>query len=106
MTDQTFAASLLVSAALAAAAAAPAQAQSRNCGPHGAVTAHLAERFSESRQMIGLGANNQIVEVYASPESGSWTILVSRPDGLACIVAAGENFEMTQDPLPNTDPEA
>lgn len=86
-------------------AALDASAQGRNCGPHEAVVAHLAERFSETRQAIALAANNQVMELYAA-ESGSWTLLVTRPGGPACIVAAGQNFELTTDPLPNTDPEA
>ena len=28
------------------------------------------------------------------------TLTVTMPNGLTCLVAAGNNFEMTQDPLP------
>ena len=86
-------------------AATQTQAQGRNCGPHEAVTLHLAERYSETRRMIGLTSSNAIIEVYAA-ESGSWTVLVTTAGGPACIVAAGENFQLTTDALPNTDPDA
>lgn len=79
--------------------------QHRNCGPHAAVIAHLAEVYSETRQMIGLAANNSVLEVFAA-ESGSWTILVTTPGGPACVVAAGENFQLTDETLSNYDPEA
>lgn len=76
-----------------------ASAQGRNCGPHSAVTAHLADNYGESRQVIGLASNNSVLEVYAA-DSGSWTILVTGPGGPACIVAAGQNYEHTKAPFP------
>jgi hypothetical protein len=35
-----------------------------------------------------------LVELFASPETGSWTILVTRPDGVTCLLAAGHSIEM------------
>lgn len=32
------------------------------------------------------------IEVFAS-ESGSFTIVNTRPDGLSCLIAAGENWQ-------------
>ncbi len=87
------------------AAATQVQAQGRNCGPHDTVTTHLAENYAESRRMIGLAANNAVLELYAA-DTGSWTILVTGPGGAACIVASGENYEATIEPLANLDPGA
>ena len=86
-------------------AATQTQAQGRNCGPHDAVVAHLAERYAETRRMIGLSSNNTIIEVYAA-DGGSWTILVTTAGGASCIAAAGENFQAVNDTLTNTDPDA
>ncbi|KPP84162.1 MAG: hypothetical protein HLUCCA08_01490 [Rhodobacteraceae bacterium HLUCCA08] len=90
-------------AAAALALAAPAQANPRNCAPHEAVVAHLADGFGESRQSIGLASNNMVVEVFASPETGTWTITMTAPGGLTCMVAAGEAFQHLEEALPNTD---
>ena len=49
---------------------------------------------------IGLGANNQVVEVFASLETGTWTITVTLPDGTTCLVASGQAYESLTDPLP------
>ncbi len=87
-------------------AATQAEAQGRNCGPHGAVTAHLAEKFNESRTMMGLAANQMVIEVFVNAESGSWTIIVTRPDGVTCLVASGSNADVIPAALLNTDPEA
>jgi hypothetical protein len=53
----------------------------------------LASAYGETRQSIGLGANNQVVEVFASAETGTWTITVTNPNGLTCLVASGQAYE-------------
>ncbi len=40
------------------------------------------------------------MEIYASDETGSWTIIVTLPDGMACLVAAGQSYEALADALP------
>lgn len=84
-------------------AANHANAQSRQCAAHDAVVERLAVRYGESRQSIGLGSDNSVVEVYASAETGSWTIVVTRPGGPTCLVAAGQSFQQVSEALPNLD---
>ena len=80
-------------------AAAWAQ-QGSQCGPRAVVTAHLAEKFGESRHSMGLAGNNTMMEVYASEKSGTWTITVTLPTGITCLVASGEGFETLTEALP------
>lgn len=71
-----------------------AQAQSRTaCAERSQVIARLAEKYGETLQSLGLHNNNAVVEVYASDSTGSWTILMTKPDGVACLVASGEMWE-------------
>ena len=95
----------LKTAAVAAILATPLAAQQTNapCAPHEIVVERLATGYGESRQAIALGANNSVVEVYASLETGSWTITVTMPGGPTCLVASGQAFEMVAEALPNTD---
>lgn len=88
------------------ALAAPLHAQARNCAERDAVVALLGDRYGESRQSIGLGANNTMVEIYASLETGTWTITVTQPGGPTCLVASGQAFEHLAEGLPSTDPGA
>lgn len=81
-------------------AANHANAQARNCAEHGTVVARLAEHYGESRQSIGLGHDNTLVEVFASMDTGSWTITVTTPGGPTCLVAAGQAFQQLNDALP------
>lgn len=65
----------------------------RNCASRDLVLERLSSRFGETRQSIGLGANNAVVEVFASTETGTWAITVTLPNGVTCVVAAGQSFE-------------
>ena len=98
---------LLMMGALAAAGAltllmagAASAAQTRNCGPRELVLNRLAEGYGETRQSMGLGANNAVIEVFASQASGTWTITVTSPSGLTCLVASGQAFETLAEVLP------
>jgi len=88
---------------LALAALAPQTAlsqQAANCATRDKVVARLAQSYGETRQSVGLGANNAMVEVFASAESGTWTITVTTPRGLTCLVASGQAFETLAEALP------
>lgn len=91
MRKQMFAISLGLVAALAATQSAYSQQQ--KCGPRDAVLKSLSQKYKESRRAIGLSPNNVIVELHASEETGTWTLTLSRPNGITCLVAAGVAFE-------------
>ncbi|PJI85346.1 hypothetical protein BC777_3347 [Yoonia maricola] len=84
-------------------AAQQTQAQSNNCAEHDIVVERLAQAYGESRQSIGLGSDNAVVEVFASMDTGSWTITVTRPGGPTCLVAAGQAYQYLNEPLANFD---
>jgi hypothetical protein len=81
----------------------PTGAQTGNCADHAQVVERLAERYGESRQSIGLGGDNAVVEVFASMDTGSWTITVTQPGGPTCLVAAGQAYQYLNEPLANFD---
>lgn len=91
---------VLFTLALASVApATPAQP-----GPPCALRAQVVERlggmFGETRRAMGLGANNAVVEVFANADNGSWSITVTMPNGLTCLVASGQAFETMADLSP------
>ncbi|SLN66318.1 hypothetical protein TRL7639_03765 [Falsiruegeria litorea R37] len=81
-------------------AAQTVNAQGQNCAPRPAVLERLTEKYGETRQSIGLAAQGSVVEVFASQETGSWTITVTMPNGLTCLVASGQSFETLAEALP------
>jgi len=86
----------LLPAPSAAQSAPPAAAQ---CAPHESVVAQLADRFGESRQAMGLAPNNALVELFANPETGTWTITGTLPSGVTCMIASGDAYEPVAESL-------
>lgn len=98
---------VFVTLAFAALATTGAKAQgARNCADRERVVARLADGYGETRQSIGLGANNAVVEVFASAETGTWTITVTAPGGMTCLVASGQAFEALEEDLASADDDA
>ncbi len=69
-----------------------ALAQQVPCGDRAKAVAHLEKNYSETPVSIGLASNGAVVEVFAS-EAGTFTIVMTYPNGLSCMIAAGENWE-------------
>lgn len=69
----------------------PALAQSV-CGDRAKVVSGLAEKYQEVPAAFGIIEEKNLLEVLVSG-TGSWTILVTRPDGRTCIAAAGQSWE-------------
>lgn len=88
----------LVAAAFVTADAAQAQTN-RPCGMRDKVVERLAEGYGEARVGIGLAAGNAVVEVFASQETGTWTITVTRPNGVTCLMASGQAYEALAEEL-------
>ncbi|MCD6070324.1 MAG: hypothetical protein K0S42_840 [Microvirga sp.] len=79
-------------AVLTAIGTSPASAQSA-CGPGEQLVKLLADQYKEDPVGMGLSQPGQILEVFAS-SNGSWTMVMTMPDGRACLIAAGDNWEM------------
>lgn len=66
----------------------PAFAQA--CAPRDALVERLSEVYGEERRAVGLVNGGGVIEMFVSP-SGSWTLALTRPDGVACLMAAGSD---------------
>lgn len=86
---------------LAATILAPltAFAQGQNCGNRDTVVERLGNKYGESRQSIGMAPKGRVVEVFASHETGTWTITVTMPNGITCLVASGQSYETLDEPV-------
>lgn len=85
-------AALATVAGAAAATPAASQQQQMVCGERAHLVRHLGAAYDEAPANLGLAATGNVVEVLTS-EQGTWTILVTEPNGVTCVVAAGENWE-------------
>jgi len=68
------------------------------CGKRDAVVEALHRNHGEVAVSRGLTSRGTLIEVFASPKSDSFTIINSRPDGISCLVAAGEGWQAIKRP--------
>ncbi len=90
MYKHLFGAGLSVSLALASL---PAFAS--NCAKRDMIVERLKSKYSESFAGGGLQATrtkHSVVEVWASEETGTFTVILTTPEGMACIVATGTDW--------------
>ncbi|MDU8927938.1 hypothetical protein RXV86_11135 [Alisedimentitalea sp. MJ-SS2] len=73
--------------------ALPAHAE--DCASRDLVTARLTDEFSEQLTAGGLQDASDaasIVEVWASPETGTFTVMLTDAQGVSCILATGTDW--------------
>ena len=69
------------------------QAQQRvPCGDRTAIMDHLADTYAEKLVAMGLDARGRVLEVTAA-DGGTWTMFVTTPGGLTCLIASGVAWE-------------
>ena len=63
------------------------------CLKRSATIKHLGKNYSEIPVATGLTNNGAVLEVLSSKTGKNWTIMVTLPNGTACMIAAGQNWE-------------
>ena len=79
--------------ALAVIGAGASQAAARNmCMKHADLEVVL-EKHKESQAAIGVASNGSLVEVYATADGSTWSIVMTNPRGISCVVAIGQDWD-------------
>lgn len=94
------AAVICIAMALAVMGVTAAQAQGAPCWPRDVLLGQLAGTYGETQRGIGLVAQDQVLEIYAAEATGTFTIIVTQPDGLSCMIASGQGYEAVDGVLP------
>jgi len=96
---------LALSASLAVitySAAAQTASGRPQCNDRKQVLDLLAQKYKEAPIASGITNNGGLVEVLTDAKGGTWTIIVTTPQGVSCLVAAGEGWrkmeQIAQDP--------
>jgi hypothetical protein len=63
------------------------------CAPRSDLIALLKRSAGETQVAQGLSSHGYLIEMFASP-AGTWTVLLSQPDGRSCLADAGEAWMM------------
>lgn len=78
-------------------------AQRPPCAMRAAVVGHLAEKYKERPVAIGLSETGGVFELLTAPAGETWTVIVTWPNGVACLIAAGRNWVAVPKPPPSPD---
>lgn len=86
-------AAALASAAVVLAAVMPspaeaASAQSRRTD----VVKQLGAQFDETQAAVGVTSNGRVIEVFATADGSTWTLVLTRPNGTSQVIAVGETW--------------
>ena len=93
---------LTIGGLLVALFAGTATAQPQ-CDERSKVLTLLSDKYKESPVAIGVTNNGGLVEVLSTNEGTTWSIIVTTPNGVSCLVAAGEGWRALQQA--SVDPE-
>ena len=87
------------------AATAPPALAASNCELRETVIQKLSTKYSEKLAVGGLQkvqGTQALIEIWASVETGTFTVLLTNPNGVSCIVAAGTDYF---EAIPKEEPE-
>lgn len=88
---------LMAAASLWVASHAQAQPQ---CGPREMIVDQLQRSYGEVSIGKGMTRSGAIFEIWLSREKGTWTILKTTPQGLACLMVVGDSWQFDEKPEP------
>lgn len=92
---------LVFAISLGMAATSPAFGQSQTCMKRVDLVRQLADRFQEAPIGLGIADNGSAVEVFVNPDGATWTLTMTMPNGLTCLLATGEHWENVLRKMPD-----
>lgn len=69
------------------------------CADRLGILRHLERNHGESPVGAGLTEGGSVVELLTG-DNGTWTLIVSNPDGTSCLLATGENWQTAPKKIP------
>lgn len=63
------------------------------CAERSALLGSLEREFAEAPKGAGLASDGSMLELLTSSDGKTWTLLMTQPDGTACVIAAGEAWD-------------
>lgn len=80
---------------LLAALVAPALAYAQpSCGFRVDMAEALESNWGESLIASGISGPDRLLELWGNHDTGSWTVMIVHPSGMACMVDSGRALEV------------
>ena len=56
----------------------------------------LSKKYSEAPVAVGVTNNGGLVEVLSTGDGNTWSMIITSPQGMSCLVAAGEGWRLIE----------
>ena len=66
------------------------------CAPRDLVLKALGEKLQQVPVAMGLDRGGTVLEVLASADGETWTLIVTQPSGVSCVGATGTHWELVE----------
>ena len=63
------------------------------CVPRNTWVERLEAHYGETPLAFGLTADGMLMELFATPDRSTWTLIITDPNGTSCGLANGENWQ-------------
>lgn len=63
------------------------------CAPRAEMETRLQRRFGAVRDGVGMLGPDQVMELWSSPRSGDWALVMRYAGGQSCIVTMGSDWQ-------------
>ncbi|MGH1477958.1 MAG: hypothetical protein ACRBM6_04390 [Geminicoccales bacterium] len=63
------------------------------CASHDKVTNFLDSKHTETPVSLGLATDGKVLEVFSTEDGETWTVVMTAPEGVSCIVATGKYWQ-------------
>ncbi len=63
------------------------------CLRHSDLAAQLETKFGEAPTAIALASNGGLIELFSTGDGATWTLVMTSPDGVACVLVSGESWD-------------
>ena len=103
---QRFLAAPIVALVLAVPALAAAGAPVTPCHDYKDIVEVLGRKYQEASLSLGVQTNGDVLQVFATNDKATWTVVSVQPSGRTCILAAGKHWEQRMSSPRPDDPEA
>jgi hypothetical protein len=67
--------------------------QMQGCKDHEQMVLHLETKFHEVRAEVGMNQYGWLIELFAGANGKTWTLVATRPGGLACVFGVGGDWQ-------------
>jgi hypothetical protein len=67
--------------------------QAPACVKRTELLSHLSNKFQEAPVAMGVADNGALLEVFSTTDGATWTVALTMPNGVTCLVATGQSWE-------------